>query len=452
MVLRMTDLPESFLSDMQSLLGPEYESFLAETEKRPCSGLRVNTLKTTPEFIGEKYKKLEKVPWTANGFYIEEESAFTKNPYYYAGLYYIQEPSAMTPASVLGTEPGERILDLCAAPGGKSTEIGACLKGRGILFSNDISSSRAKALLKNLELWGIGNIYLTCEESGKLREVFPEYFDRILVDAPCSGEGMFRKHPAVIKAYLEHGRDFYCPVQERLLNDAAGMLKPGGTIVYSTCTYNRFENEEQIQKFLAAHADFRLDKIAPEKGVSSSDLLPGCIRFFPQRTKAEGHFAARIKRCGTHEPYSVQGKSARGGKNVIPQSVTDFLSLINRNWDLSRILIKDGYVSYLPEDDFTSAHLRTLRTGLLLGQLKNGRFRPSQALAMNLKAEEWNDPLSLARDDPNVIKYLKGETTEAEASSREGIRLLCTDGFPLGFVKQEGMRLKNMYLPGWRWM
>ena len=472
------ELPEQYLRDMEELLQEEYPAFLTSLSERPLSGLRVNTLKADPEKIAGLLGLTDRVPWTRNGFYLPEEKGLTRHPFYFAGLYYIQEPSAMISAALLGTKPGERVLDLCAAPGGKSTQIGADLKGSGVLVSNDLSSSRAKALLKNIELMGIGNAVLTCEDSGRLSEAYPSWFDRILVDAPCSGEGMFRKHPAVIRAYLEHGRDFYCEVQAKLLDDAAAMLAPGGPLLYSTCTYNRREDEDQIEAFLKRHPEFSPDPAAPLPGVVPSGTIKGlsgsispetlsaCIRLLPHRAKAEGHFAARLKKegearklPGTRTDFGMtsggkmQGRSGRWssqGTSKLPEAVSAFLGTIRRDFDPERIRLQGEYVTYLPEGGCCPEGLRYLRTGLLLGQLKNGRFKPSQALAMNLRAEEWENPVTLSLEDPAVIRYLKGETVDCPQNSGSGLRLLTVEGWPLGFVKQERDRLKNMYLPGWR--
>ena len=192
----MSSLPNDFTEEMKRLLGDEYEAFLASYRETPRAGLRLNTRRETAEDFPEKLPfSLSRVPWISNGYYYGEGDSPAKHPYYYAGLYYLQEPSAMTPASLLPVEPGDRVLDLCAAPGGKATELGAKLQGQGCLFANDISKSRAKALLKNLELFGIGNCMVTSETPERLAEVYPGYFDKILIDAPCSGEGMFRKDP-----------------------------------------------------------------------------------------------------------------------------------------------------------------------------------------------------------------------------------------------------------------
>ena len=249
-------LPVSFLDEMKQLLGDEYEDYLKSFQMPHFSGIRINSLKIT----NEHWQKIapfptEPVSWTPNGYYYEEEIKPSKDPYYFAGLYYLQEPSAMLPAAVLPVIPGDRVLDLCAAPGGKSTELGARLQGQGVLFSNDISNSRAKALLKNLELFGIPNICVTSETPEKLAQELPEYFDKILVDAPCSGEGMFRKDETMVKDWLVHGPGYYGPIQKQILEAAAALLAPGGVMVYSTCTFSVQENEESVSWLLSRHKD-----------------------------------------------------------------------------------------------------------------------------------------------------------------------------------------------------
>lgn len=274
-------LPELYQESMKTLLGEEYEQYLESFEKPFSRGIRVNTRKWTPgECVSAMRRSglcesLAPVPWIPNGLFYEEGLKLSKNPYYYAGLYYLQEPSAMTPASVLPVNPGDRVLDLCAAPGGKSTELGARLKGKGLLFANDISNSRAKALLKNLELFGIPNICVASESPEKLAVSYPEYFDKILVDAPCSGEGMFRREPDMVKDWLEKGPEYYGPVQREIVEQALKMLKPGGTMVYSTCTFSRTEDEEVILEVLEKHREMELIPVPRFEGACDGIGLSG---------------------------------------------------------------------------------------------------------------------------------------------------------------------------------
>ena len=233
------NLPETFVNKMKRLLGGDYENYEKCFDLPRHYGLRVNTAKISVEkFLEIAPWPLRPVPWIENGFYFDGELYQpARHPYYFAGLYYLQEPSAMTPADRLPVDPGDRVLDVCAAPGGKATELGARLNGTGILAANDLSSSRAKGLLKNLELFGIGNVLVLSEEPGKLVSRFPEYFDKILIDAPCSGEGMFRKDKKMIRAWEEHGPEYFSRIQKSIITQAAQMLAPGGMLLYSTCTF-----------------------------------------------------------------------------------------------------------------------------------------------------------------------------------------------------------------------
>lgn len=507
-------LPEDFLERMKALLGDEYQAYLDSFEK-PChNGLRINTLKISRE-EWERIApfKTRPVPWIENGFYYSgegwEEAAAgerasggnsesgdvrpSRHPYYYAGLYYLQEPSAMTPANLLPVEPGQRVLDLCAAPGGKSTELGAKLKGQGLLFANDISASRARALLKNLELFGIPNICVSSETPEKLCGLFPESFDRILVDAPCSGEGMFRKDADMVKSYQSRGPEEYAPIQRAILECAVKMLRPGGMLLYSTCTFDEEENEGTVRHILNAFPDMSLQGLPQREGFVGGIGLPECVRLFPHRIEGEGHFLALLKKAEREEGRSGQeefaaaeslkdkkdGRGKKGGKGnnrrgedgqaakpaacSLPDSAASFFSSLSWKPEPERICEKNGKLYYLPAS-FAELEsrggqavrsLRFLRTGLYLGEAKQGRFEPSQALAMALAQKDWPSAVSFQAGDSRVIRYLKGETValseEELPRSREPWTLVCVDGYPLGWAKRAGLNLKNKYYPGWRW-
>lgn len=456
-------LSEEYLNRMRDLLGEEeFSAYLKSFDEERLYGLRVNAAKVTPEAFPELVSwDLKPVPWIPNGFYYEGTERPAKDPYYYAGLYYLQEPSAMTPAMLLPVEPGDRILDLCAAPGGKSTELGVKLAGKGVLISNDISNSRAKALLKNLELWGISNICVTSETPDKLADVFGPWFDKILIDAPCSGEGMFRKDDDMVKSYEERGPEYYSEIQKEITDQAVRMLAPGGLLLYSTCTFSRCEDEEIICHILENHQEMELIRLPLFEGASDGIGLDGCIRLFPHKIKGEGHFISLLRKNGGGAERTAAGSRERSrmepqGKraSALPTELTDFLALMNREFDDSRIMIKNDSVYYLPENFVPAKELRYLRTGLLLGELKNKRFEPGQALAMTLHADEFKQTISWKKEDDRVIRYLKGETislTPEEGPVKDWC-LVCVDGHPLGFAKGTGMALKNKYYPGWRWL
>ena len=455
-------LSEEYLNRMRDLLGEEeFSAYLKSFDEERLYGLRVNTAKVTPEAFPELVSwDLKPVPWIPNGFYYEGTERPAKDPYYYAGLYYLQEPSAMTPAMLLPVEPGDRVLDLCGAPGGKSTELGVRLAGKGVLISNDISNSRAKALLKNLELWGISNICVTSETPDKLADVFGPWFDKILIDAPCSGEGMFRKDDDMVKSYEERGPEYYSEIQKEITDQAVRMLAPGGLLLYSTCTFSRCEDEEIICHILENHQEMELIRLPLFEGASGGIGLDGCIRLFPHKIKGEGHFISLLRKNGGGAERTAAGSRERSrtepqGKkaSALPTELTDFLALMNREFDGSRIMIKNDSVYYLPENFVPAKELRYLRTGLLLGELKNKRFEPGQALAMTLHAEDFRQTISWKKEDDRVIRYLKGETISLtpEEGPVKGWCLVCVDGYPLGFAKGTGMALKNKYYPGWRW-
>ena len=446
-----TNLPKRFLEQMQKLLGTQYESYIKSLTQPAACGLRVNTLKLSPEeFRSRTTMPVEPVPWISDGFFYEESEQPSKDPYYAAGLYYLQEPSAMTPADRLPVEPGDRVLDLCAAPGGKATKLGVRLQGKGILFANDISSSRAKALLKNLELFGIRNICVMSEDPAKLLAIYPEYFDKILIDAPCSGEGMFRKASRMTADWERRGPGEYAVIQRELLGQAYQMLKPGGMMLYSTCTFSKEENENKVEWLLREFPDLELAQIAPYEGFSEGcgDLLP-CVRIFPHRMRGEGHFLALLKKQGELSENSP----GKAGTCILPKEAEAFFQ------DVSEECLEDMELRVIGERLYALSRgcelepsIRYLRTGWYLGDIKKGRFEPSQAFAMGIKPSMYRRVLSLPHDDYRIIKYLKGETLDvAGLACESGWHLVCVDEFPLGWSKIQKNTLKNKYYSGWRW-
>ena len=488
-------LPSAFLEEMRQLLGEEYPAYEKSLEEPGYSGIRVNSAKLTAgewdeisPFAGEP------VPWAENGRYVPGDLRPARDPFYFAGLYYIQEPSAMAPAAILPVEPGDRVLDVCAAPGGKSTELGARLRGQGLLFSNDISSSRAKALLKNLELFGISNCCVSAEDPEKLAGLLPEFFDKILVDAPCSGEGMFRRDEGMVKDWEKRGPSFYSPIQRSIVLAAADMLRPGGIMVYSTCTFSRLEDEGTVEWLLAERPRMELVSISGFPGAGDGVGLTGCLRLFPHRIHGEGHFVAMLRKreaaeaggCGAESPESGRDREEKfrrpgtGRREKLPQLEPDSQSLLEALLQVladslnrqngkelfsadalkERLFFRDGSLYLLPEGFPSGLSIRFLRTGLLLGEVKRGRLEPSQPLAMALSgisakkaAKGAFSVLDLEHGDDRAVRYLKGETIslKEEESDRKGWVLVCVEGFPLGWARGNGRTLKNKYYPGWRW-
>ena len=484
-------LPEKFLERMQNMLGEEYPAFLESLSGKRYRALRLNPLKTRIQEGKEKLPfALSPVPWTKNGFYYEEEEQPGKHPYHEAGLYYIQEPSAMAPVPCLMEErasaaaiperqeehvsaaaiperqeehatPG-RVLDLCAAPGGKSTQIAEYMRGRGMLITNEIHPQRAKILSENIERMGISNAIVLNETPESLSKRFIAFFDRILVDAPCSGEGMFRKNDNAGEEWSEENVALCTERQDGILDCAATMLKPGGRLVYSTCTFAPAEDEGSVSRFLETHPDFCLEKEE---------------RLMPHKIKGEGHFLAVLHREGGQLSSAA---TAGTEKSLTLKDCREFLDFAKEALTIpaeelteGKILLRFGEQLYLaPAETPSLRGLKVLRPGLHLGTVKKNRFEPSHALALFLKKEQVVHAVNLACDGTAVRKYLEGQTLtigegcdvemahiitrgrmaaeQADVSLPKGWCLVCVDGYSLGWGKAAGAILKNHYPKGLR--
>ena len=428
-------LPDKYLKTIKEILQDEYDEYIASFNENRIHSLKVNTSKiSTDDF--EKLFKLERVPWTNDGFYYEDES-ITKSPYYYAGLYYVQEASAMLPAEVLPIEEDDIVLDACAAPGGKSLKLLNKLNNTGLLVSNDVSPSRANALLRNIERFGFSNYYVISKDIIELEEKYKNTFDKILLDAPCSGEGMFRKDKSLINSWLEKDEEYYAPIQKKLLQASLNMLKDGGMLLYSTCTFNTKEDEEVVRYALEKNKDVRLVPIKKYDGFKDGNDNIG-VKLFPHRIKGEGHFVCLLQKG------NIQSKEKKQHTQV--KSNIDFINSLNKEF-------KDGEFLDINENTyfvkpFDVKYIRTLRSGLLLGKNTSHGFEPSQQLALNLKDREYDNVLSLDINDIRVDKYLKGETIEIDLKYK-GLVLVCIDKYPLGFGKASNGLLKNKIDKGW---
>ena len=463
---RIEVLPQAFLARMREMLGDEYEEFLESYKKPRTYGLRVNTSKITcEEFENLVPFPVTRIPWTENGYFYSEDIRPSRCPLYQAGLYYLQEPSAMTPAACLPVNPGESVLDLCAAPGGKATALGAALNGQGLLIANDISSSRARALLRNLELFGISNSFVTNETPARLAEQFPEFFHKILLDAPCSGEGMFRKEEALAKDWTPEKSHELSGIQRELILQSADMLRPGGLLLYSTCTFAPEEDEGTVSYLLEQRDDMELLELPAYEGFSpgvpewgnGNENLRKCVRIFPHKMNGEGHFLALMKKQG--QPDMVQQPSSARPDANTRKWLELFLDEIGlrtlggKAFDWNRVETRGDKVYYLPPVNTGFRGLTFLRNGLYLGDLKKNRFEPSQPFALALYKNDVKAVISLPLDDSRLTRYLKGETLlieEGEACGKKGWHLLCAEGYPLGFGKLVNGTLKNKYPAGWR--
>lgn len=427
-------LPQEFLQRMARQLGPELEAFLASYDRPRAVGLRLNPLKApAPPSLPFA---LEPVPWAENGFWYPPEERPGLHPWHEAGLYYLQEPSAMAPAELLAPETGMRVLDLCAAPGGKATQLAAKLQGQGLLVCNEYNSKRAAVLSQNIERMAVANALVLNETPQHLAQRLPGWFHRVLVDAPCSGEGMFRKEAAALADWSPALVDMCARRQGEILDAAAALVAPGGRLVYSTCTFSPQENEWAVAAFLRRHPEF---SIVPVDGFSpGGPEAPGTVRLWPYKLRGEGHYAALLEKTGG-SPFCPPGQPA----DKLPPPVSAFLEGLGIALPPGQALAFGENWYWAPVGTPALSGLRVLRPGLALGSLRGGIFRPAHALALWTKAAAACRPLA----PEEAAAYLAGETLP---DSGTGWQLVTLGGLSMGWGKAAGGQLKNHYPKGLR--
>jgi NOL1/NOP2/sun family putative RNA methylase len=466
----MVELPQQFLGRMAGLLGAEYPAFLASYNAAPSVGLRVNTLKiTVDEFRRLAPFELSPVPLCAAGFTVTEgdegDAEPGKHPFHAAGLYYLQDPSAMAVAELLAPQPGELVLDLAAAPGGKATHIAALMQGEGLLVANEIHPKRAWELAENLERWGARNVAITNETPARLADHLGAFFDRVLVDAPCSGEGMLRKSAA---ARAEWGPELVrgCALrQSAILEQASRLVRPGGWLVYSTCTFNPEENEGTVAGFLEAlqaGREFELVEPAWRPGFAKGrpDWLPGgaarpetsrAVRLWPHLGPGEGHFVALLRRrpAGSERYRESKGWRAVQLPKAAEQAYRAFCAKHLPGLPSGqRLALVGTYLYALPPEAPDFSGLRFIHPGWWLGVIKKDRFEPAHALAMGLQAHELHEAVSLAPDDLRLRGYLRGESFGS--AGKDAWVILAVDGYPIGWGKRVQGIVKSHYPRGLR--
>lgn len=429
-------LPEKFLARMQQQLGDEYDEYLRSLQRPRAVALRFNPLKgaiPALPFVGEP------VPWEPMGYYYDPDSRPGLHPYHEAGVYYLQEASAMASAALLEPQPGEIILDLCAAPGGKSTQIAGRMQGQGLLVSNEIHPKRAKVLSRNIERLGIGNAVVTGEAPAALADRFPGFFHRIMVDAPCSGEGMFRKEEAAITDWSEENVEMCARRQAEILDCAAAMLRPGGRLVYSTCTFAPQEDEEAVEAFLARHPEFEAE---PVNAPWFQESRPGMYRLWPHKLLGEGHFAAVLRKMDCREEIADVNFDQ---PKPLPKAFLSFAKELDIALPDGQAVTFGDTLYWMPPQMPALHRLRVLRPGLELGALKKDRFEPAHALALWLR--HCKNEISLSPESKELAAYLHGE---AIPCAERGWCLVKAGAYSLGWGKGDGNQLKNHYPKGLR--
>jgi NOL1/NOP2/sun family putative RNA methylase len=458
-------LPKAYLERMQALLGDEFQEFLEIHDAPVSTGLRVNTLKVNPSvFQRLSPYSLSPVQWCPTGFYVEGEAQPGKHPYHSAGLYYLQEPSAMLAAEALSPKPGERVLDLAAAPGGKSTHLAAKMQNQGLLVANEIHPRRVWELAENIERWGATNVVITNETPERLADHFGPYFDRVLLDAPCSGEGMFRKSEIARQDWnptLVHS----CAIRQlRILDQAGRLVRSGGVLLYATCTFSPEENEGVIADFLNRQPGFGLENITHYPGFApgrpdwlqiltvegKQSTVNQATRLWPHKVRGEGHFIALMRRIDSGQDAQLH----QWDDLKIPRQVKQVWEEFNYTQLLSHefsepLFYRGSYLYKRPLELPDMRSLRVVHPGLWLGTAKKKRFQPAHPLALAMRANQAAHQIYFSAGDERLLSYLKGESFPSEGE--DGWALVCIDSFPLGWGKRVKGTLKNYYPHGLRW-
>jgi NOL1/NOP2/sun family putative RNA methylase len=463
MTLPDLPLPARFLERMERLLGQEFTAFREALERPALQGVRINTLKASTDAVVSLLPwELHPVPWCPSGFTVPEDARPGKHPLHAAGVYYVQEPSAMAVADALDVQPGHAVLDLAASPGGKATHIAALLQHRGVLVANDLVAGRIKPLGENIERCGVRNAVILNAVPQTLASAMPGAFNRVLVDAPCSGEGMFRRGSVARREWSEEHVEGCAVRQERLLDDAARMVKSGGTLLYSTCTFAPEENERQVARFLERNPGWELVDIPKTRGRSpgrpewadgpQAGELERMARIWPHRADGEGHTLALLR--APEEPLAASPERRR---EVAPEPPTRAAITI---WEAFRAehlpglaqpgtLVQRGHWLFLaPEGAPDPGSLRLVRPGLPLGEVRGSRFTPAHALALAFPGGAFSRAIEVS--EPDAVRYLRGEPLRE--SGPAGWLVVTHRGFPLGWGKRSGGVVKNHYPRGLRWL
>ena len=427
-------LPQEFLDRIEKQLGEEYPAFLESLERPRAVALRFNPLKgERPQLSFVK----DPVPWEPLGYYYDPDARPGLHPYHEAGVYYLQEASAMSAVALLDPQPGEKVCDLCAAPGGKTTQIAGRMQGAGFLLCNEINPKRAKILGRNIERMGVANALVTNEHPQNLADKYAGFFDRVLIDAPCSGEGMFRKEEAAVTDWSQEIVEMCARRQAEILNSGAQLLKPGGRLVYSTCTFAPEENEQAIEKFLAGHPEFRREAVEAPWFTPAGE---GAFRLWPHKLLGEGHFAAVLRKTGGEE-----GEPAQLAGEKLPKEWESFAKELKIQLPSGKALLFGSSLYWVPAQMPDLRKIKVVRPGLELGEVKKNRFEPAHALALWLKkCENIQD---FPENSKEIRAYMEGQVVPG---SCKGWCLITVNGYSLGWGKGDGNHIKNHYPKGLR--
>lgn len=449
----MKTLPSEYLERMKNLLGDEFDDYINSLNEPPVRAFRVNTDKISMnDFNKINIFSSSEIPYVENGYYLEYDK-IGNHPYHHAGMIYVQEPGAMAPVECIDINPNWKILDMCAAPGGKSTQLKNKLGDKGILVSNEIIPSRCKILTGNVERLGLKNTVTTCMDSSKIANSFPETFDLIMVDAPCSGEGMFRKEEIAVDEWSTENVIKCASRQAEILENASIALKKGGYIIYATCTFSLEENEMTVDNFLDNHPEFELVPVKDSVKNYTADGINfnGCKctdinytrRFYPHKNKGEGQFMAVLH--NTVEPSNSKSKTSVK-QHKIDSVVFDFLDDILESYDKTNVMMYNGNPVYFTPD-FDISNIKPFSCGVTIGEIKKNYIQPHHQFFMAM-GNDFRRKIDFSADSESLKKYLHGEEIDVECEN--GWAVVTVDGCTVGGAKVSNGKAKNHYPKGLR--
>lgn len=449
----MKSLPTAYRERMQALLGNEFTEYEHALCEPPVRAFRVNTDKIS----AADFSKLDtfsdgRIPYVENGFYLSAEK-IGAHPYHHAGMLYVQEPAAMAPASCIDIQPDWHVLDMCAAPGGKSSQLKNKLGPAGLLVANEVIPARCRILMGNVERLGLRNVVTTCMDTGRLAQCFAHRFDLVMVDAPCSGEGMFRKDDVAIDEWSEENVRLCAQRQAEILENAARAVRDGGYILYATCTFSLEENERTVDRFLRTHPEFALVPVRPEVEAATVPgiCFDGCRcahieytrRFYPHRGRGEGQFMAVLHHMGeAKRPLVASARHA-----LLPdRAVLDFLDDVLLSYERDHVTMYNGnpvYMAPMLQVERGTA----FSFGVTIGEIRKNYIQPHHQF-FGAMGNLFRRKIDLTLDSPRLYAYLRGEEIEADCPS--GWAVVRVDGCTIGGAKVSGGRAKNHYPKGLR--
>lgn len=442
-------LPPEFEVRIKEQLGEKFSDFNHALQNAPPISIRLNPKKSITQSYGDS------LPWAAEGRYLNSRPVFTLDPHFHAGAYYVQEASSMFLEQVvtqsIDSDAPLRVLDLCAAPGGKSTHLLSLLNSKSLLVSNEVIRSRASILSENIQKWGHHNVIVTNNDPEDFKAL-EGFFDLIVIDAPCSGEGLFRKDKDAMSEWSPAAIEVCCQRQQRILSAIWPSLKQGGLLIYSTCTYNEQENEENLL-WLKNKKELEFISIKCEEVWGIQEVKKGALigyRFYPHLVKGEGFFISAVRKLEATQLIKIK---PRFGLQLVPSKTKDRLRDWLHHFEEKELFLLEDLICIIPKDratdlEYIISNLKTVLKGTAVATQKHEKLVPEHAFALSTEINKGIfTQLNLTKDQ--TLSFLRKDNLLL-AEGQKGFALVNYEGSTLGWVNLLGNRVNNLYPSSWR--